>query len=231
MHGHTYAHVYTRECLEDDRLCSEGRALRSPDASLVQPDAALTPSPPRGHGAALDPHGDSFRHRLLGPPSAPSPHPWVPRPQRRVSVQSPPHRPAGFGSRAFVPTPTPPHPRPHSHLLQLLTPVQAGELLNPVMRQFPGGRGRGQGHVGPGEPLRPGPHFPVRRPRPVDPARTWLRIHVTPQPRPQSTPLHPLLSPTFPSRERGQRGGARDGWTRNDPASWSVPTCCHRTCG
>lgn len=108
MHGHTYAHVSVWKTTD----CSpRGGLSRSPDASLVQPDAALTPSPPRGHGAALDSQGDSFRHQLLGPPSAPSPHGWVPRPAEKGQRAEPPHRPAGIGSRAFLPIPRlPPTP-------------------------------------------------------------------------------------------------------------------------
>ena len=51
----------------------------------------------------------------------------------------PAESPAGCGRSACLPAP-PSGPASHSHLLQLLTPTQAGQPLNPVVRQLPGDR-------------------------------------------------------------------------------------------
>ena len=70
-------------------------------------------------------------------------HAWVPAlgPSPPVRLAQPPQSPQP-GRKVSVPASPALGPAPDSHLLQLLTPVQAGQPLNPVVRQLPGDRQR-----------------------------------------------------------------------------------------
>ena len=70
-------------------------------------------------------------------------HAWVPAlgPSPPVRLPRPPPSPQP-GRKVSVPASPTLGPDQDSHLLQLLTPVQAGQPLNPVVRQLPGDRPR-----------------------------------------------------------------------------------------